>query len=71
MLQLEGIDDSARIEKAYWTTLTRTPESQEVSEMLDYIAEYPVRDNAADKRLERWQSLCRLLLGSNEFNYVN
>ncbi|MXY68198.1 MAG: DUF1553 domain-containing protein [Acidobacteriia bacterium] len=71
LLQLEGIDDSARIEKAYWTTLTRTPESQEVSEMLDYIAEYPVRDNAADKRLERWQSLCRLLLGSNEFNYVN
>ena len=71
LLQLDGIDDSARIEKAYRTTLTRKPESQEVAEMLDYIAEYPVRENAADKRLERWQSLCRLLLGSNEFNYVN
>ncbi len=71
LLQLDEIGDSARIEKAYWIALTRKPESQEVDEMLDYMAEYPVRANATDGRLERWQSLCRLLLGSNEYNYVN
>lgn len=71
LLQLDGIDDSTRIEKAYWTALTRKPESREVEEMLDYIAAYPVRENTADGRLERWQSFCRLLLGSNEYNYVN
>ncbi len=71
LLQLDEFDDSARIEKAYWITLTRKPESQEVDEMLDYVAAYPIRENATDGRLARWQSLCRLLLGSNEYNYVN
>ena len=71
LLQMDGIDDSARIEKAYWIALTRKPESQEVDEMLDYIAEYPIRENSTDGKVERWQSLCRLLLTSNEYNYVN
>ena len=71
LLELDETGDSARIEKAYWITLTRKPESQEVDEMLDYIAEYPVRENLTDSRLESWQSFCRLLLGSNEYNYVN
>ena len=71
LLQLDQIDDSARIEKAYWIALTREPESQEVGQMLDYIAAYPIRASVTDGRLERWQSFCRLLLGSNEYNYVN
>lgn len=71
LLQLDEVDDSARIERAYWIALTREPESQEVDQLLDYIAEYPLRESATDGRLERWQGFCRLLLGSNEYNYVN
>ena len=71
LLQLDEGPDSDRIERAYWITLTRKPEPQEADEMLEYIAGYPARGNATDSRLERWQSFCRLLLGSNEYNYVN
>ena len=71
LLQSDEAGDSGRIEKAYWLALTRKPDPQEVDEMLEYIAAYPVRENATDSRLERWQSFCRLLLASNEYNYVN
>lgn len=71
LLQLDETGNSARIRRAFWITLTREPDTREVDEMLDYIAEYPVRENATDSRLDRWQSFCRLLLASNEFNYVN
>ena len=71
LLQSDGFDDSARIEKAYWLALTRRPESEEVDEMLGYIAAYPVGGDAPEGRLERWQSFCRILLTSNEYNYVN
>ena len=71
LLQLDGVDDSSRIERAYWIALTRKPESKEVDEMLDYISEYPSHEDAPDGRLDSWQSFCRLLLASNEYNYVN
>ncbi len=71
VLQVDAPRDSDRVEKAYWIALTRKPKPQEVDEALDYIAEYPVPDDKSDPRLERWQSFCRLLLGSNEYSYVN
>ena len=71
LLQLDEARDAVRIEKAYSITLTRKPKPQEVDETLDYLAQYPVPNDASDVRHERWRSFCRLLLGSNEFSYVN
>ena len=71
LLQDDGTRDSRRVEMAYRIALTRSPDPREVDEALDYIAGYPVSNDASDPRLERWRSFCRLLLGSSEYNYVN
>ena len=71
LLQLDEARDAVRIEKAYSITLTRKPKPQEVDETLDYLAHYPVSNDTSDVCHERWRSFCRLLLGSNEFSYVN
>ena len=71
LLQLDEARDTVRIEKAYSITLTRKPKPREVDETLDYLAHYPVPNDTSDVRHERWRSFCRLLLGSNEYNYVN
>ena len=71
LLQLDLPGDAGRVEKAYWIALTRKPQPQEVDEALDYLAGYPVADDNSDLPLERWRSFCRLLLGSNEYHYVN
>ncbi|MDE0124435.1 MAG: PSD1 and planctomycete cytochrome C domain-containing protein [Bryobacterales bacterium] len=60
-----------RVRQAYRIALSREPDATEVDEALDYMAEFPVRGDEADDRFQRWQSFCRLLLGSNEFNYIN
>ena len=71
VLQAEGTSDSHRVGMAYRLALSRSPEVREIDEALDYIAAYPVSSAAASPRHERWRSFCRLLLGSNEFYYVN
>ena len=65
-------EDSLRIRRAYLITLTRQPTPQEVEESLLYLQNYPVGSGKdPDSRLEAWQSLCRVLMTSNEFNFVN
>ena len=71
LLSLPGIGDPMRIGSAYRIALAREPTAREVDEALQYIAGFPLREAAADARLEGWRSFCRLLLGSNEFNYIN
>ena len=71
LLRPEAGRDKNRIEEAFRIALSRDPEPQEVAETLEYIAGYPGASEVADGRIQRWQSFCRLLLASNEYNYVN
>ena len=71
LLQVEGMADRARVDRAYRIALAREPAAGEVDEGLEYIADFPVREGATDAHVERWRSFCRLLLASNEFNYVD
>ena len=71
LLRPDAGRDTDRIETAFRIALARAPEPQEVAETLRYIAAYPGAGETAEGRVKRWQSLCRLLLASNEFNYVN
>ena len=67
-------DDSGRVKRAYRITLTRAPTSPEIEQALNYIEKYPVAagsESPEDARLDSWQSFCRILMTSNEFNYVN
>ena len=71
LLKRENEDDASRVVRAYRLAVGREPESEEVRDMLDYIAGYPVAKDGPGGRLERWQGFWRVLLTSNEFNYVN
>ncbi len=67
LLKDESMDDSARVTAAYRTVLSRKPESDEVKSAQEYLAGF-----AAKKGKEAaWESLCRTLLASNEFIYVD
>jgi len=71
LLKLDAASDEERITEAYWTALGRGARPEEIQDMLDYMAKYPVEKEGPDARLERWQGFWRVLLASNEFNYLN
>ena len=69
ILSLDGLTDRDRIEQAYWIVLARPPKPPETGRMQQYLAGYPV---SGDESLaDAWGSLCRVLLASNEFHYIN
>ena len=69
--------DSVRIKRAYLMALTREPTSGELQSGLEYVRNYPSgsprKDSpeTSDPRLKGWQGLCRILMASNEFHYVD
>jgi len=63
-------DDAAILRRAFRIAWTREPEPGEATRWLDYMTAFPKGDGDADPRLEKWQSVCWLLLSSNEFHYV-
>jgi hypothetical protein len=71
LLVLEPEDDAARVSRAYLLAFGRQARPDEVKGMLEYVSGYPVADGASDGPLERWRSLWRVLLMSNEFSYLN
>jgi hypothetical protein len=68
---LESADDGARVSRAYLLAFGRRATAAEVDGMLEYVGGYPVKGGAPEGNLERWQSLWRVLLTSNEFSYLN
>ncbi|MBI5761005.1 MAG: DUF1553 domain-containing protein [Planctomycetales bacterium] len=70
-----SLDDVRRVRTAYECLFTRPPTDTEVSRSLSYLDRYTQAETtrqttAADARLRAWQSLCRALLASNEFVFV-
>ena len=68
-------DDKQRIARAYELVLLRPPSTQEKQEWLEFLAQYDrtQRSEAAEdgpQHRQAWQGLCRVLLSSNEFVYV-
>ena len=75
LLNLEGLDDTRRIEQAYLRILSRPPDKIEISLAADYLKSHPYRQvkkepEIAAGRLEAWASLCHALLSCNDFRYL-
>jgi hypothetical protein len=67
LLDVKG-DDAARIGEAYRRVYTRPPTTIETERVLKFLA---ASDTSTDaKKLKAWQSLCRVLLSSAEFAFV-
>ena len=75
LLSDSGWSDAERITRAYELVLSRPPAEAETQEWLEFLGRYdrlqPNEIDAPDARRQAaWQSLCRVLLSSNEFVYV-
>jgi len=57
-------EDAARVKRAWNMVLGREPDAREASWSLAYVKDFP------GKREDRWMSLCRALMASNDFMYV-
>jgi cytochrome c553 len=70
LLDAKDLSDSGRIERAYLRALNRPADAEEIDTGLSYLASLKSRF-AAISDLDAWQSLCRILIASNEFVYVD
>ena len=65
---LDGAEDDAeRVELAYRLALTRPPHAEERRRMENFVSGYP----ESSRKPVAWQGLCRVLMASNEFHYVD
>jgi hypothetical protein len=65
-------DDRRRIADAYLWMLDRKPTADEIQDMLNYMRAYERQAaQSPDVPWTAWQSLCRILISSNEFIYVD
>ena len=62
--------NAQRLERAYLITLNRRAESYEIESGLAYLDRLGREPAASMEDLDAWQSLCRVLMASNEFIYL-
>ena len=67
---LASSGDRLRMQQAYLRILNREPTAQEIDSGLTYIHSFEQKFSSPG-RVDAWQSLCRILIGSNEFLYLN
>ena len=71
LLDDAALTDAQRIERAYLMVLTRRPDGSEVDTALTYIGGLAKQLGKPDAQLTAWQSLCHVLMSTNEFLYLN
>ena len=71
LLDDDKLTDTARIEQAYLIALTRRPDPTEIDNALSYLANMEKKIATPEAHRTAWQSLCHVLLSSNEFLYLN
>jgi hypothetical protein len=71
LLSNERLDDAGRLERLWLAAYSRPPREDETHLALAYVRDYESREAApSEARLRAWQSLCRAVIGANEFIYV-
>jgi len=71
LLDQKELNDAARIEAAYARILNRHPDNDEVNQALSYVAGFKQKFAGEKADQKAWQSLCRVLMSSNDFVYVD
>ena len=65
------MSDAARVETAYARILNRRPDKSEIDQALNYVAGFRQKFAGEKADQKAWQSLCRVLMSSNDFVYVD
>ena len=71
LLEQDGMSEAARIETAYARILNRRPDKDEIDQALNYVAGFKQKFSGEKADQKAWQSLCRVLMSSNDFVYVD
>jgi mono/diheme cytochrome c family protein len=71
LLDQNEMSDAARIETAYARILNRRPDKGEIDQALNYVAGFKQKFSGEKADQKAWQSLCRVLMSSNDFVYVD
>ncbi|MBL8189167.1 MAG: DUF1553 domain-containing protein, partial [Acidobacteria bacterium] len=71
LLADSSLNDSARIESLYRRVLNRQAEKEEIEQSLKYVAAFKQKASGETADAKAWQSLCRVLMASNDFLYVD
>jgi mono/diheme cytochrome c family protein len=71
LLDQKGISDAARIEAAYARILNRRAAKDEIDGALKYVEGFKQKFAGEKADQKAWQSLCRVLMSSNDFVYVD
>jgi hypothetical protein len=70
LLDDAGLTDRQRVERAYLIALTRAPDAAEIDSALSYVAALEKKLAPAGAHEAAWQSLCHVLVSTNEFLYL-
>lgn len=73
LLSEPTFDDAGRIRALYRTAYARDPDARETDRAIAFVTAYARKssdDQAPEARRRGWQSLCRAVLGANEFVFV-
>jgi hypothetical protein len=70
-ISMGGAKAADRVEAAYRRILNRTPAPAETDAAMTYVAAYQKKFPGEAAEDKAWQSLCRVLMASNEFIYVD
>jgi cytochrome c553 len=71
LLARKDIDDRARIQSLFRTCFGRPAKPKEVDRSLSYLSKFEqAYAKSKEPKLSAWQSLCKTMIGSNEFIYV-
>lgn len=77
LLDATDIDDAARVQRAYWICFGRPATRAEIdrarqftTHLLSIYASHGTARDSAEARTAAWQSLCKSLIASNEFFFI-
>jgi hypothetical protein len=73
LLKNQSLSDRQRVAKIYRTCYGRSPTELEINRSLEYVGKFKAayqRANSKTPDISAWQSLCKSVIASNEFIYV-
>ncbi|HMX29911.1 MAG TPA: hypothetical protein PKC13_30275, partial [Blastocatellia bacterium] len=71
LLAQTGLTDAARVESLYLRVLNRRAEKDEIEQALKYVTAFKQKTSGEKVEAKSWQSLCRVVMASNDFLYVD
>ena len=70
-LMSEESDEARRVQRAYLITLNRRAQEKELQAGVSYVRGFREEFSNSPADLDPWYSFCRILMGSNDFIYVD